>query len=255
MSIKKLQREIMLSTVYQLSTDHVQVNADKDSGNRLYWRANRQRMTAEQLRDSMLFVSGALDLKMGGPAAPLTPSYARRTIYGTVSRYRMDQFLQLFDFPAPTITAEQRYATNVPLQRLFLMNSDFTQQQAELLARKASADGDATAQIQKAYRVLFGRAPSAQEVAAGQKYLAEEPLRAYEEKKAEAKQAVDKKEPATQTGMADRESPTADMGNGMMSGVTPGAGKEEDKKKLLPVTALGRYIKVLLSSNEFLFTN
>jgi hypothetical protein len=212
-------------------------------------------MTAEQLRDSMLFVSGALDLKMGGPAAPLTPSYARRTIYGTVSRYRMDQFLQLFDFPAPTITAEQRYATNVPLQRLFLMNSDFTQQQAELLARKVSADGDATAQIQKAYRVLFGRAPSAQEVAAGQKYLAEEPLRAYEEKKAEAKQAVDKKEPATQTGMADRGSPTVDMGNGMMSGVTPSAGKEEDKKKLLPVTAFGRYIKVLLSSNEFLFTN
>ena len=42
----------------------------------------------------------------------------------------MDQFLQLFDFPAPTITAEQRFATNVPLQRLFFMNSDFMQQQA-----------------------------------------------------------------------------------------------------------------------------
>ena len=258
MSIKKLQREIMLSAVYQLSSDHAQVNADKDSGNRLYWRANRQRMTAEQLRDSVLFVSGALDLKMGGPPAPLSPSYARRTIYGTVSRYRMDQFLQLFDFPAPTITAEQRYATNVPLQRLFLMNSDFMQQQAELLARRTTGEPDTTAQIQKVYRILFGRAASAQEVAAGQKYLAEEPLRAYEERKTEAakKPADDKKtDAAAPPAMPGEEKPDADMGNGMMAGVTPGAGKEEEKKKLLPVTALGRYIKVLLSSNEFLFSN
>ncbi len=63
MSIKKLHREIMLSAVYQLSSEQVAVNAEKDSGNRLYWRANRQRLTAEQIRDSMLFVSGALDDK------------------------------------------------------------------------------------------------------------------------------------------------------------------------------------------------
>ncbi len=74
LSIKKLHREIMLSAVYQLSTDHDQAaNFDKDSGNRLYWRADRHRMTAEQIRDSLLFVSGALDTKMGGPSTPLTP--------------------------------------------------------------------------------------------------------------------------------------------------------------------------------------
>ena len=191
---------------------------------------------------------------MGGPPAPLTPSYARRTIYGGVSRYRMDQFLQLFDFPAPTITAEQRYATNVPLQRLFLMNSDFMQQQAELLARRTLAEPDTAAQIQKVYRILFGRAASAEELAAGQKYLAEEPLRAYEERKAEAaKKPVEEKKPAA--AMADDERGGAGMADGMMAGVMPGAGKEEEKKKLLPVTALGRYIKVLLSSNEFIFTN
>jgi mono/diheme cytochrome c family protein len=257
MSIKKLHREIMLSAVYQLSADHAQLNADKDSGNRLYWRANRQRMTAEQLRDSVLFVSGALDLKMGGPPAALTSSYTRRTIYGSVSRYRIDQFLTLFDFPAPTITAEQRYATNVPLQRLFLMNSDFMQQQAELLARRTVGEPDSAAQIQKVYRILFGRSATPQEVAAGQKYLAEEPLRAYEERKAEdAKKPAEEKKPASPApAMADREQQDADMGNGMMAGVTPGIRKDEESKKLLPVTALGRYIKVLLSSNEFLFTN
>ena len=135
MSIKKLHREIMLSAVYQLSADDVAANFEKDSGNRFYWRANRHRMTAEQVRDSLLFVSGALDTKMGGPSEPLTPSCNRRTVYGKVSRYRLDEFLQLFDFPSPNLSAEQRFTTSVPLQRLFFMNSDFMQQQGELLAR------------------------------------------------------------------------------------------------------------------------
>src|SRR5204863_2725759 len=82
LSIKQLHRDIMLSAVYQLSTDNIQANFEKDSGNRLYWRAERHRMTAEQVRDSLLFVSGALDTKMGGPSLPLTPSLERRTVYG-----------------------------------------------------------------------------------------------------------------------------------------------------------------------------
>ena len=54
LSIKELHREIMLSAVYQLSTDDSRRRSTKDSGNRLYWRANRRRMTAEQIRDSVL---------------------------------------------------------------------------------------------------------------------------------------------------------------------------------------------------------
>src|SRR5262245_25986111 len=63
MSMKKLHRAIMTSAVYQLSPEPLAANAEKDSGNRIYWRANRQRLTAEQIRDSMLFVSGSLDEK------------------------------------------------------------------------------------------------------------------------------------------------------------------------------------------------
>src|SRR4051812_18847158 len=74
LSIKQLHREIMLSAVYQLSADYDAANVDKDAGNRLYWRADRHRMTAEQIRDSLLFVSGALDPKMGGPSTPLSPA-------------------------------------------------------------------------------------------------------------------------------------------------------------------------------------
>ena len=262
-SIKKLHREIMLSQVYQLSADTNQMNSAKDSGNRLYWRASRRRMTAEQLRDSILSVAGVLETKVGGPSEALTPFYARRTIYGKLSRYRTDGFLQLFDFPAPTISAEQRFTTNVPLQRLFLMNSDFIQQHSELIARRVETEPDSRSRIRKAYRLVFGREPSDSELSAGVQYLAQEPLRAYEERKAEA---AKKELEAAKKGAAAGATPPAQgppeprtdadraMGEGMMAGVTgTGDKKAADAKKVLPVTAFGRYIKVLLSSNEFLF--
>jgi hypothetical protein len=256
-SIKKLQREMMLSAVYQASSDDSAAAFAKDAGNRWYWRANRRRMSAEEVRDSALFVAGALEEKLGGPSEELTPSATRRTVYGKVSRYRLDPFLQLFDFPAPTISAEQRSSTNVPLQRLFLMNSDFMQQQAERLARIVEPEADNAARVKKAYRILFGRDPRPEELAAGLEFLAAEPLRAYEEarKAKEAKEAAAAKDPKPPVKKKDDE---AKMGEGMMAGVTgPGgsAGSEDDKKKMLPVTPLGRYLKVLLSSSEFLFVD
>src|SRR6185503_10484851 len=184
LSVKKLHREIMSSAVYQLSADHDQKSFDKDSGNRLYWRATRHRMTAEQIRDSVLLVSGALDTRTGGPSAPLTPSYARRTVYGKISRYKLDEYLQLFDFPSPNLSAEKRFTTSVPLQRLFLMNSDFMQQQAERLARLVESEPDNSARIRKAYRLTLGRAPSDAEIKAGLAFLTTEPLKQYEERRA-----------------------------------------------------------------------
>ena len=104
-------------------------------------------------------------------------------MYGKVSRYKLDQFLQLFDFPAPTISAEQRFSTNVPLQRLFFMNSEFMQQQAERLAQKVQDEPDNRARVKKAYRLVFAREPNDAEVTTALEYLAAEPLRAYEERK------------------------------------------------------------------------
>jgi hypothetical protein len=270
MSIKKLHREIMLSSVYQLSHKFNQTNYDKDSGNRLYWRANRRRMDAEQIRDSLLAASGALDKKMGGPSEALTPQSTRRTIYGKVSRYKLDDYLQLFDFPSPNLSAEQRYATNVPLQRLFFMNSDFVQQQAELLARRIEAEPTTEARIQKAYRLIFGRAATPEEVRLGLDYLRTEPLKAYEErrkaeeekekekekKKAEKKEMPDKPGEAPPSVIAPLMPEMTGMDpSGMMAGVVPSAGKGDEKKPLLPVTTWGRYMKILLSSTEFIFIN
>jgi len=259
-SIKKLHREIMLSAVYQLSGEYNQKNFEKDSGNRFYWRANRHRMTAEQIRDSLLFVSGALDAKMGGPSAALTALSTRRTVYGKVSRYKLDDFLQLFDVPSPNLSAEKRFTTSVPLQRLFFMNSDFMQQQGELLARRIVNEADSTARINKAYQLIFGRAPNADEIKTGLAFITTEPIKGYDERKsaAAAKSDTDDKggKDATDGDTAKGDDkPAADKADGMMAGVVPGAGKKEDQEKLLPVTPWGRYVKVLLSSSEFLFIN
>lgn len=282
MSIKRLHREIMLSAVYQLGTEDARANHDKDSGNRLYWRANRRRMDAEQIRDSLLATSGALEKKMGGPSEALTPQFARRTLYGKVSRYKLDDYLQLFDFPSANISAEQRYTTTVPLQRLFFMNSDFVQQQAELLAQKLEGEPTSEARIQKAYRLVFGRAATPEEIKLGLEYVRNEPMKEYEERR---KAEDEKKEKARlEKGKAEEEKKKetekkddtlpgkpkeasviaplmpAMMGmdpNGMMAGVAPPASKakSDEKKPTLPVTVWGRYLKVLLSSTEFMFIN
>ena len=263
-STKKLHREIMLSAVYQLSADDNTANFAKDSGNRLYWRANRHRMDAEQIRDSLLLAAGNLESKMYGPSADLEPSYTRRTIYGKVSRYHLDEYLQLFDFPSPMISAEKRFATNVPLQRLFFMNSDFVQQEGELLARRVAAEPDTPARIQKAYALLYGRPATPEEVRAGAEYLRSEPMKAYEENKAKEKEKKDRpkkeeapaevKDEATTTGAAGGAMP---MGEGMMAGMggRRGAAPAEPKKPMLPVTVWGRYAKILMSSPEFTFIN
>jgi hypothetical protein len=260
MSIKKLQREIMLSAVYQLGSELSQTDFDKDSGNRLYWRMNRRRMDAEQIRDSLLSVSGALELKSGGPSETLTPQFTRRTVYGKVSRYKLDDYLQLFDLPSPNISAEQRFTTNVPLQRLFFMNSDFVQQQAELLARKLDSEPGNAARIQKAYRLVFGRSPTAEENQLGLDYLVNEPMKQYEDRAqaelAKAKNPDKAAKPAIEPAAETSDTKLAEMDpEGMMAGVIPPKPGAAEKKPLLPVTTLGRYLKVLLSSNEFTFIN
>jgi mono/diheme cytochrome c family protein len=176
MSIKKLQREILLSSTYQLSTESSPENAEKDGANRLYWRANRQRLDAEAIRDSLLFAAGDLDLKKtGGPSTDFADDNLRRTVYCKVSRYRLDNFLQVFDYPNPSFTAEQRFTTNVPLQRLYFMNSSFVYKQAQTFAKRVYDEANDAARIQKAYRILFGRAPSEAETKAGLDFLQAHP--------------------------------------------------------------------------------
>ncbi len=171
-SIKAVHREIMLSAVYQLSADYSAPDYAADPENRLLWRANRQRLDAESLRDALLFVSGNLDLKMGGPPEKLDKQENhRRTVYGFVSRRKLDGMLGLFDFPNPNNTADTRMATNVPLQRLFFMNSGLVAQQSRSLADRLKPQPDDPSRIRVAYKLLLGRDPTADEVKLGEAFL------------------------------------------------------------------------------------
>jgi hypothetical protein len=290
MSMKKLHRQIMLSSVYQLSTEMDQANFAKDSGNRLYWRADHKRMDAEQVRDSVLMVAGNLDNSLGGPSEDLSPGYTRRTVYGKVSRYKLDEYLQLFDFPTPNISAEKRFVTTVPLQRLFLMNSDFIQVESEELAKRVALEPDNRSRIHKVYMLAYGREPNEEEVKLGLDYLHSEPLREYEENKNKPPEgggrggrgggrggmntapAISTETPAAEGGAGadgannagDAAGAAAPMGVGMMGGMggfggaaggRGGRGRGAAADVKYEPTAWGRYAKVLFSSSEFLFIN
>ncbi len=194
-SVKKLVREIMLSRTYQLSsspshqssviskqsrrtgslitgspiTDYWQQSTRADPENRTLWRANRRRLDAECIRDTMLFVSGQLQLDMGGPTIkPGTAadygykhSDSRRSLYAPVFRNALPELFEAFDFADPSMVTGRRNTSTVAPQALFMMNHPFALEQAKAAARRTLAtDGDDATRIERAYRVTLGRAPT-----------------------------------------------------------------------------------------------
>lgn len=167
-SVKALQREILLTDVYRRSSRDVSANSEIDPENRLLWRANRRRLDAESLLDSVLALSGRLSTEWGGPPRPWDIEGKQgRTVYRFVSRRRLDVRLGLFDFPNPNRTSPQRFGTNTPLQGLFFLNSDLLMEQAVALAERLEADvgRDMDARIRRGYRLVFGRDPTGKELA------------------------------------------------------------------------------------------
>jgi hypothetical protein len=175
-SIKWLQRQILMSAVYQTSTEESPEAHEKDAANRFYSHFNRQRLDAEELRDSILFVAGDLDLKTtSGPSAEFNADNLRRTVFSKVSRYRLNNYLMVFDFPNPSFTAEQRFSSNVPLQQLFFMNNPFVYKQSGILAERVHSESKDDARIAKAYEYVFQRKPTAEELQLGMKFLSTTP--------------------------------------------------------------------------------
>ena len=170
LSVKQLIREIVLSKTYQSSTDGDATNEAKDPDNRLFWRANRKRLDAESLRDAILMTSGALDSKVGGESQPLKDSI-RRTLYARLGRFEQDATMALFDFPNASVSNEQRVVTNVPLQKLFFLNSAFVLDQAKTFAALLKPLESPAAQIQNAYQRAYGRSPSPNEIALAKQFL------------------------------------------------------------------------------------
>ena len=173
-SMKALHREIVLTEAYQRSAAGLAANNETDPDNELLWRGPRRRLDVEELRDATLAVAGVLEFGGGGPPVELAEGENyKRTVYGYVSRRRLDNVLALFDFPNPNSHAERRIPTNTPLQGLYFLNSGFLMRQADALAaRVASEAARPEDQVARAYRLLFGRAPTEDERAANLEFLA-----------------------------------------------------------------------------------
>jgi len=178
-SIKKLQREIMLSAVYQTSVEESPEAHEKDGANRLYSHFNRTRLDAEELRDSMLFAAGDLDTKKtSGPSTDFSEDNTTPTVFCKVSRYRLNNYLQIFDFANPSFTSEQRFSSNVPLQQLYFMNNPFVLKQAGVLAERVHSEATDKDRIIKIYSYVYQRKPSDQEIQLGLNFLSTSPEKA-----------------------------------------------------------------------------
>jgi hypothetical protein len=180
-SLKGLHRLMMLSATYQMSTAYNAEAALEDPANRLLWRMNRRRLEAEAVRDSLLAVSGSLDLTMGGSLLP-TPdrqyvtgtasvnpvTYAgnRRSLYLPVIRSALFDVFQAFDFADPSVLNGRRETTTVAPQALFMMNSKLMLQETKNLAAGLIAESslDDPGRVRLAYEKTYGRLPVPAEV-------------------------------------------------------------------------------------------
>jgi len=173
-SVKKLIRSIVLSNTYQQDSGvRNQESGVSDPENRLLGRANRRRLDLEAMRDALLYVSGNLDLKGGGPAVDITksPFSGRRTLYGFIDRQNLPGLFRTFDFASPDTTSPQRYQTTVPQQALFLLNSPFVQEQSRSLLKRLDETNDVAEKIQQLHRLTYARSAEPEEVRLGETFL------------------------------------------------------------------------------------
>jgi mono/diheme cytochrome c family protein len=175
-STKALHRLILLSATYQQSSDASPATVKADPENRLLSRFNRQRLDFEAMRDTLLAVTGTIDLSVGGLPVDIEtePFSTRRTLYALIERQNLLGLFRTFDFANPDTSNQRRFHTTVPQQALFLMNSPFVLERARALTQRPELKSAAStdAKIRAAYEVLFQREPARDEVQLGEKFLA-----------------------------------------------------------------------------------
>jgi hypothetical protein len=182
-SLKKLHRLILTSATYRQSSASNPQGVKLDADNRYLWRMNRTRLDAESIHDSMLFVSGRLDLTMGGPAlrqfyfkddhSPVydytlfdvdSPASYRRSIYRFTVRSVPDPLMDSLDCPNASLLTPRRNVTTTSLQALAVLNDPFVLKQCENFAARVATAGALESQIQQAYRLALNRRPTRDEM-------------------------------------------------------------------------------------------
>lgn len=176
-SMKSLHKQIVLSATYRQSSAHNGTAVAKDAESRLLWRFPPRRLEAESLRDSILAVSGELNVKMYGkgfdffnqrgglsgfnPVEKFNADGLRRMIYAHKVRREPEAVFGAFDCPDAGLSASRRSESTTPIQALNLFNSRFILDQSEAFAARVrrEAGDDPASQIQRAYLLAVGRLP------------------------------------------------------------------------------------------------
>jgi mono/diheme cytochrome c family protein len=202
-SVKSMHRLIMTSSAYRQSSRWDAEAAKADAGNRLLWRFSPRRIEAENVRDSILVISGSLNREMGGPGIypridravigtgstnkwPLDveegPATWRRSVYVFQKRSVVLPLLEVFDCPDSTVSSPSRSASTIAPQALALLNNAFVLQQSQGFARRVVEEaGSATAdRADRAFQIALGRKASERELTWSLDFLRKQ-TRAYEE--------------------------------------------------------------------------
>lgn len=194
-SLKKLHRILVTSSVYRQASDtgrarllpsrNLLVDPQSiDANNTYYWHMNRRRLEAEAVRDSILAVSGKLNLTMGGPSFqdyiidkpehsphyeyhlfdPENPQGHRRSIYRSIVRSQQQPWMATLDCADPSLLVDKRNQSISPLQALALLNNDLVLVMARHFAERVQSAGDVPAQVKLAFRLAVQRLPSETEL-------------------------------------------------------------------------------------------
>lgn len=161
---KSLHRLIVTSETYKQSSypEHRAQGLAIDPENRMLWRYPPRRLDAEQIRDSILAVSGSLDDRMGGPSD--TGDSNRRSIYQRAMRNSPNTFLASFDAPDGSASIGRRNTTTTSLQSLLLTNSPWMIRKSESYAKRLISEHDSTQpRIQAMFRAILLREPADEE--------------------------------------------------------------------------------------------
>jgi hypothetical protein len=197
--LKPLHRMLLLSSAYQQASESPieKLAMDKDAENSLIWKFSRRRLEAEEIRDSMLAVSGKLNPKAGGPSvmvpidqdlvkmlkrpqywvATKDPAeYDRRTLYMIYKRNLILPFMGVFDAPDLQLSCPRREQSTHAPQALELLNGQTSNELAQVFAdRLAKERKTPAARVDLAWRLAVGRAPTQKEKMLAMKYLSEKP--------------------------------------------------------------------------------
>lgn len=185
-SLKQLHRMIVTSHTYRQVSDDRPDAARIDANNALLWRANRRKLDAEAIRDSLLFVSGRLNDQMSGPSYqdfvierpehsphfeyrlhnPADPKSHRRSVYRFLVRSQPQPFMTTFDCADPSMSVDKRNETINALQALALLNNGLTLLTARDLAERVVDPAvEVESQVQRAFTLALSRDPTPDELA------------------------------------------------------------------------------------------